>query len=209
LIRASARTGRPIIISSGSLTLDDLGIALACIRDEGNPVVCCLHCVSDYPVELADCNLGMIRLISDKFGIPSGYSDHSLETSVPMAAVALGARVIEKHVTMDRNLDGPDHHFALEPDDLAEMVRGIREIEPALGKTSKYPVEHDDAAMAVNNKGFVARIPIPAGAKIEENMLAVKRIRSGIRPADIGVLLGKKAVADIAEDDIIEPGNLE
>lgn len=191
------------------MTLDDIGTALNCIRDAGNPAVCYLHCVSDYPVDLTDCNLGMIRLISDKFGIPSGYSDHSLEISVPMAAVALGARVIEKHVTMDRSQDGPDHHFALVPDDLAAMVRGICEIEPAFDKAKTYPVEHVSDAMAVNNKGFVARMAILAGARIEEGMLAVKRGRSGIRPADIGALLGKKAIPDIAEDDIIEPDNIE
>lgn len=89
------------------------------------------------------------------------------------------------------------------------MVRGIREIEPALGKAKTYPVEHVSDAMAVNNKGFVARMAILAGARIEEGMLAVKRVRSGIRPADIGALLGKKAIADIAEDDIIEPDNFE
>lgn len=204
LIRASARTGRPIIISSGLMTLDDIRVALDCIREEGDPPVCCLHCVSDYPTESADCNLGMIEFISKEFNIPSGLSDHSLEISIPMAAVALGARVIEKHVTMDRTLEGPDHHFALEPHDLADLVKGIRHIEQALGKTTQYPVQYDTEKLAINNKSIVACVVIPAGTKLEENMLTLKRVRSGIRAKDMASILGKTTNSEFLEDDILD-----
>ena len=207
LIRAAARTEMPIVISSGLMTMEDIQVALDCIREEGNPTVCCLHCVSDYPTEPADCNLGMIGLIAERFGVPSGLSDHSPEISIPMAAVALGARVIEKHVTMDRTLDGPDHHFALEPGPLREMVQGIRQIELALGKETEYPIRYSAEKRAINNKAMVANEAIPAGVVISADMLTVKRVRTGVRPRDINSLVGKKALTNIAEDEVVDESN--
>jgi N-acetylneuraminate synthase/N,N'-diacetyllegionaminate synthase len=208
LISASAQTGRPIIISSGLMTMEDIQIAIDCIQNEGGSAACCLHCVSDYPTDPSNCNLGMMKIITQRFNIPSGLSDHSLEISIPMAAVALGARVIEKHVTMDQSQQGPDHHFALEPNDLTNLVRGVRDIEKALGKGTNYPVEYDDEKLAINNKALVANTAIPAGTKIEEHMLAVKRVPSGIRPKDIGLILGKTNTYDLAEDDIIDAAKI-
>ena len=124
-----------------------------------------------------------------------------------MAAVALGARVIEKHVTMDRTLDGPDHHFALEPGPLREMVQGIRQIELALGKETEYPIRYSAEKRAINNKAMVANEAIPAGVVISADMLTVKRVRTGVRPRDINSLVGKKALTNIAEDEVVDESN--
>ncbi len=204
LIRASARTGSPIFLSTGLMTAQDIEIAVSCIRKTRDVPLCILHCVSDYPTAPADCNLGMIDWLSKTFGVPIGFSDHSQHTSIPVAAVALGARVIEKHITLDNSLDGPDHHFALEPQPLNEMVSAIRNVEAALGKTTSYPVKYEAEKRLINRKVLVAKQIIPPGTVVNADMLAVKRARSGILPRDIAHVVGKSTRREIAQDETLE-----
>jgi N,N'-diacetyllegionaminate synthase len=204
LIEYIAQYDKPIIMSTGLMTKIDIQLALDVISASGNPSVCVLHCISDYPTDPENVNLGMINWISKTFGVPSGFSDHSLESSIPIAAVALGARVIEKHITLDRNRSGPDHHFALEPNDLNFMVQGIREVEAALGKVVDYPITYPADKLMINNKSLIAAKNIKSGTEITPEMLTVKRVRSGIRPKDINKVVGRVTCEKITFDETIE-----
>jgi N,N'-diacetyllegionaminate synthase len=204
LIEYIASQGKPIIISTGLMTEIDIRTALDVIKTSGNPPVCVMHCVSDYPTIPKNINLGMMNWIKQTFDVPVGFSDHSLESTIPLAAISLGARVIEKHITLDRKRNGPDHHFALEPDDLKSMVQGIREIEAALGKNRNYPTKYPIDKLLINNKSLVAAINIQNGAKITREMLSIKRAKSGIRPKEIDKVIGRITNQKIKFDETIE-----
>jgi len=204
LIEYVATKGRPIVISTGFMTPLDIQCALDVIKESGDPEVCVLHCVSDYPTDPVDANLGMIKWLKERFAVNVGLSDHSLQNTIPFAAIVLGARVIEKHFTLGQRRLGPDHHFAIEPDQLNSMVKGIREIEQALGKSKKYPTPHKDEQLSVNNKGLVAAQDITPGTRITKGMLAVKRVPNGIRPKDIYVVIDRVAKSGIKFDEAIE-----
>ncbi len=209
LIEYVASKGRPLIISTGFMTPPDIQCALDAIKNSGDPEVCVLHCVSDYPTHPVDANLGMMRWLKENFQVNVGLSDHSLQNTIPFAAIALGARVVEKHFTLGKNRLGPDHHFAIEPDQLKSLVKGIREVEEALGKSNKYPITHKDEQLLINNKGLVAAQNIAAGTRITREMLAVKRVRNGVRPKEIDVIIDQVANSEIKFDEVIERDKLK
>lgn len=196
-IRHIAQKGKPILMSTGMAYLGEVETAVRTIEDTGNESIVLLHCVSKYPADAADANLRAMALMSHAFDLPVGYSDHTLGIEVALAAVALGACVIEKHFTLDRTMPGPDHKASLEPHELAAMVRGIRTVEAALGSGRKQPAVGEAGIAAVARRSLVAARDISAGTRLAEEMIAVKRPGTGLAPSFKPVLVGRRAVKDI------------
>ena len=203
LLRYIAKKGKPIILSTGMSTLGEIEEALDVIRSEGVENIILLHCVSNYPARIEDVNLRAMGTLKQAFKLPVGFSDHTLGITAPIAAVALGACVIEKHFTLDRNLPGPDHKASLEPDELKEMVKAIREVEKALGNGIKKPTKEEEKIKKVARRSIVAKVDISKGAIITEDMLDVKRPGTGIEPKYLKFIIGRKAKEDIKKDDVI------
>jgi len=198
-----AKKGLPIILSTGMSTLEEVAEAVSVIKEAGCKDLILLHCTSNYPARVEDCNLLAMKTMADAFDVPVGYSDHTPGIYVALAAAAMGACVIEKHFTLDMNLPGPDHRASLEPDELEEMERGIRLVEKALGSPVKAPVESELEVRGVARRSIVAKVDIPAGAVITEDMLAFKRPGTGVAPKDISTILGKKTRQFIKKDELI------
>jgi len=198
-----AKKDMPIILSTGMSTLEEVAEAVSVINEAGCKDLTLLHCTSNYPARVDDCNLLAMKTMADAFDIPVGYSDHTPGIYVPLAATAMGACVIEKHFTLDKNLPGPDHRASLEPVELEEMVRGIRLVEKARGSSVKAPVESELEVRDVARRSIVAKVDIPAGTVITENMLAFKRPGTGVAPKDISTILGKKIRQNIKKDELI------
>jgi len=203
LLRHIATKHKPIILSTGMATLGEIEEALEIVRKEGAEEIVLLHCVSCYPTKIEDTNLKAMDTLRYAFNLPVGLSDHSLGVSILVAAVALGACVIEKHFTLDKNLPGPDHRASLEPDELKEMVRAIRDVEKALGNGIKRPTVEEEENQKVGRRSLVARVDIPEGTIITEEMLDAKRPGTGISPKYIAALVGRKAVSTIKKDELI------
>lgn len=186
-----ARKGKPIILSTGMSSLTEVDEAVNVIRTAGCDEVILLHCVSNYPADPADANLRAMETMATKFGLPVGYSDHTPGVEVALAAVALGACVIEKHFTLDRDLPGPDHRASLEPDELGALVLAIRIVEAALGDGEKQPAASEVDTAAVARKSLVASRDIPPGTALTEDLIAVKRPGTGLSPAMRSQLIGR------------------
>jgi len=193
----------PIILSTGMSTLGEVEEAVEVIVNSGNEQIILLHCNFNYPARVEDINLRAMNTLKQAFGFPVGYSDHTLGIEVPLAAVALGAVVIEKHFTLDRNLPGPDHRASLEPDELKEMVTNIRNVEQALGSSVKQPSGEEKRNREVCRRSLVAAVDIPQGAIITDDMLAAKRPGTGISPRHVKALVGRKVVVSIKKDELI------
>lgn len=193
-----ARKGKPLIVSTGMTTLGELEQAVAAIEETGNRRFALLQCVSNYPAAAADTNLRAMRTMAAAFRVPVGYSDHTLGCEVAIAAAALSAAVIEKHFTLDRELPGPDHRASLEPDELRQMIDGIRNVEAALGHGRKQPAASERNTAAVARKSLVAAVPIRAGTRLTEELIAVRRPGTGLPPAMRSALVGRAALRDIA-----------
>jgi N-acetylneuraminate synthase/N,N'-diacetyllegionaminate synthase len=201
LLKHIAKKEKPIILSTGMSTLGEVEEALNVIRSEGAEDVILLHCVSDYPASIEDVNLRAMETLKQAFRIPVGFSDHTLGITMPIAAVAMGACVIEKHFTLDRTLPGPDHSFAIEPDELREMERGIREVEKARGGGIKEKSELESEEMYIKARRSIhAKVNIPKGTKIKKDMLIIKRPGYGIKPKFIDMVVGREAKKDIKAD---------
>ncbi|MER3395943.1 MAG: N-acetylneuraminate synthase [Acidimicrobiia bacterium] len=205
LVRKCASTGKPLIISTGMATLGEIEDALGVCESEGNDRVALLHCVSSYPASPHSANLRAMETIRRAFGVPTGFSDHTLGIVIPIAAAALGADIIEKHFTVSRNLKGPDHPFALEPNELKAMVEGVRAAEAALGDGRKRgPTAEESGEMyTMARRSIVAKSDIPAGTVITREMLTSKRPGYGIKPKYIRWIVGRVAKRDIKEDEVI------
>lgn len=199
-----AKTGKEIILSTGMSTLQEVDDALAVLRANGAGVITLLHCTTDYPTPMQDVNLNAMLTLRDKCGCAVGYSDHTKGIEVPVAAVALGAEVIEKHFTLDRNMEGPDHKASLEPDELEAMINAIRNIEKAMGDGIKVPSESEKENMTIVRKSIIAADSIKAGDILTEKNLTTKRPGTGISPMKWNEVLGTKAVRDFDEDELIE-----
>ena len=202
-LRRMAAKRRPIILSTGMGNLAEVEAAVDAIRSQGNERVILLHCVTSYPATFEDCNLRAMLTLEQAFGCAVGYSDHTPGLEAALAAVALGARVIEKHFTLDRSLPGPDHQSSLEPKELRELVLGVRRVEAALGDGVKRPKEVEREVMAVARKSIVAAKDIPAGAVVTEDMLTTKRPGSGILPRYWDSLIGLTATVAIPRDSLL------
>ncbi len=203
LLEEVAKTGKPVILSTGMADLTDIETALDVLYKQNNRQVVLLHCAINYPPKFSDLNLRAMVTLKHAFQVPVGFSDHSTGISADIAAVALGACVIEKHYTTDRKLPGPDHPFALEPQELKAMVQGIRETEQALGSPVKRRTPAEEEMYQLGRRSLVAAKRIPKGAVIGKEMIAVKRPGFGIPTKMMDVVVGKVANRDIEEDDIL------
>lgn len=201
---AIAKTGRPVIMSTGMCEMDEIEAAIKILRDNGTHDIRLLHCNTEYPTPYEDVNLKAIETMRAKFGIEVGYSDHTKGIEVPIAAVAMGATIIEKHFTLDRNMEGPDHKASLEPDELAELVSSIRKIEKAMGTGYKVPSASEQKNRAIVRKSIVAKTDIKKGAIFTEDNITVKRPGTGLSPMRWYEVLGRTAVRDFKEDEMIE-----
>lgn len=199
-----ANLNKPVILSTGMSTMEDIRSAIKALKENGAAELTVLHCTTEYPTPFEDVNLRAMNTIKEEFGVKVGYSDHTKGIEVPIAAVALGATVIEKHFTLDRNMEGPDHKASLEPNELKAMVDSIRHIELALGNGMKQPAESEKKNMAVARKSIIASKEIKAGEIFTENNLTVKRPGDGISPMRWFDIIGKPAPRDFEEDELIE-----
>src|ERR1035441_8611952 len=191
-LRHLAVFGRPMILSTGMATLGEVESAIRTVLAAGNSDLALLHCVSNYPADPKDVNLRAMQTMAAAFGLPVGFSDHTMGSEVAIAAAALGACIIDKHFTLDRALPGPDHQASLEPQELSVMVRSIRNVEAALGHGRKEPVPGEADTAAVTRKSLVAARDIPRGTLLTEAMLALKRPGTGLPPATLSYVLGRK-----------------
>lgn len=201
---ALAKTGKPVVMSTGMCEMQEIEDAIAVLRENGTSDIKLLHCNTEYPTPYEDVNLRAMKALRDAFGVEVGYSDHTKGIEVPIAAVAMGAAVIEKHFTLDRNMEGPDHKASLEPQELKQMVDSIRHIEAALGSGDKKPSPSEKKNMAVARKSIVAAKRIKAGDILTEENITVKRPGNGICPMRWKEVLGTRAVRDFEEDELIE-----
>ena len=199
-----AKLNKPVILSTGMSTMEDIRSAIRTLKENGAAELTVLHCTTEYPTPFEDVNLRAMNTIKEEFGVKVGYSDHTKGIEVPIAAVALGATVIEKHFTLDRNLEGPDHKASLEPNELKAMVDSIRHIELALGNGMKQPAESEKKNMAVARKSIIASKEIKSGEIFTEENLTVKRPGDGISPMRWFDIIGKPAPRDFEEDELIE-----
>jgi len=205
-LRHIGQLGRPVILSTGMSTMDEIGSAPRILANSGTPknAITVLHCTTEYPTPMPEVNLRAMISIRDKFEVKVGFSDHTLGIEVAIAAVAMGATLIEKHFTLDRNLPGPDHKASLEPSELKSMVTAIRNIEVALGDGIKRPTLSEAKNIPVVRKSIIASKSIQLGEVFTAKNLTTKRPGTGISPMRFDEVLGKKAKRDFAEDDLIE-----
>lgn len=202
-LEALAKTGRPVVMSTGMCEMGEIEAALRVLRENGTTDIRLLHCNTEYPTPFADVNLRAMETMRRAFGVEVGYSDHTKGIEVPIAAVALGATIIEKHFTLDRNMEGPDHKASLEPDELAAMVSAIRNIEQALGNGVKTASPSERKNIAVVRKSIVAKRAIKQGEVFSDENLTAKRPGTGISPMRWFEVIGQVAAKDYMRDEII------
>lgn len=198
-----AKTGKKIIMSTGMSTIEEIEFAIKVLRQNGAKDISVLHCNTEYPTPMKDVNLNAMLTLKEKFNVEIGYSDHTLGTEVPVAAVALGARIIEKHFTLDNKMEGPDHKASLNSEALKRMVSQIRNIERALGSRDKKPSESELRNINIARKSIVAKCTIKSGEVFTADNLAVKRPGGGISPVKWFEVIGKIASKDFMEDEQI------
>jgi N,N'-diacetyllegionaminate synthase len=203
LLRHVAAKGRPIILSTGMANLGEVEQAIAAIRAAGDPPLAVLHCLSAYPAPAAEVNLRAMDSLASRFGCPVGFSDHTLGIEIAVAAVARGAAIIEKHLTLDKTLPGPDHRASLDPAEFGAMVRAIRSVESALGDGVKRLMPSETDTRRVARKSLVAARALRAGERVAIGDLASKRPGTGISPAELPRVLGLRLTRDVAVDEVI------
>ncbi len=204
-----ANTHRPIVMSTGMCNLEEIGTAIKILDKHGGGKISLLHCTTEYPVPYEDVNLKAMHTLREQFGLEVGYSDHTQGIEVSIAAVAMGASIIEKHFTLDRNMEGPDHKASLQPDELEKMVRGIRHIENAIGTGDKRPARSEIKNIEIARKSIVAACDIRAGEIFSEQNLTTKRPGNGISPMQWYKILGRKAKMDYIADELIAVNELK
>lgn len=198
-----ARTGKDVIMSTGMSNMEEIEMALSVLKKNGAGKITLLHCNTEYPTPFGDVNLRAMQAMEETFRVPVGYSDHTIGIEVPIAAVAMGASVIEKHFTLDKNMEGPDHKASLEPGELKQMVRSIRNIEQAMGSSEKQPSPSEKKNISIARKSIVAKRGIRQGEKLTEENLYIKRPGDGISPMRWYEIIGTTAVKDFEEDELI------
>lgn len=203
-LRQIASYGKPIILSTGMATLAQVAIAYDTLLTAGAPSVALLHCTTNYPCPKDEVNLRAMQTMKEAFKCQMGYSDHTMGTEIPIAAVAMGAEIIEKHFTLDRNMEGPDHKASLEPQELQYMVDCIRNIEKALGDGIKRPNPSEVEISKVVLKSIVAKVPVKKGDILTANNVTIKRAGSGIPAAHWDMVVGTRALHDFDIDDPIK-----
>jgi len=207
-IKYIAKKQKPIFLSTGASTIDEIKDAVSAIEKEGNNQIVIMHCILNYPTKYEDANLGMIQHLKKIFpNYLVGYSDHTLPDScmiVLTTAALLGAKVIEKHFTLDKTLSGNDHYHSMDPEDLRTLVNNLGLLEKIIGKEKKEPLESELPAIKYARRSIIARVDIPKGTKISEDMIVFKRPGTGIAPRFLDKIIGKKAKRDIKKDAIIK-----
>jgi N,N'-diacetyllegionaminate synthase len=205
-LRHIGRMGKEVILSSGMATLRELEDAIEVLERSGTPRsdITVLHCTSEYPAPMEDVNLRAMQSIQKALGVAVGYSDHTLGIEIAIAAVAMGASVIEKHITLDRELPGPDHKASLEPAELREMIKSIRNLEMALGDGVKVPSVGEMSNREIARKSLVASREIKAGDFFSEENLTAKRPGTGISPMRWDEIIGARSPRDFSENELIE-----
>ena len=205
-LRDVGRIGKPVVMSTGMATLEEVQAAMNVLLDAGvkKDELTILHCNTEYPTPMEDVNLKAMLTIREELGVKIGYSDHTLGIEIPVAAVAMGATVIEKHFTLDRTLPGPDHAASLEPHELKAMVIAIRNTEIALGEGVKKPSPSEIKNIPIARKSIVAAKKIKKGETLTEDNLAVKRPGTGVSPMEWGACIGKSATKEYQMDDLIQ-----
>ncbi len=198
------KTQKKVILSTGMCTLDEIRSAIDVLRENGTPEIVLLHCTTDYPTPFEDVNLNAMLTLKNEFGLEVGYSDHTRGIEVSIAAVAMGATVIEKHFTLDRNMPGPDHKASIEPDELNRLVASIRNVEIALGSFEKQPSNAEVKNKDIARKSIIAARNISKGEVLTEANLTTKRPGNGISPMRWNEIIGSTAVRDFEEDELIE-----
>lgn len=199
-----AQTHKKVILSTGMSTLNEVRDAINVLEENGVGDITVLHCTTQYPAPFEEVNLNVMHTLRSELRKAVGYSDHSKGIEVPIAAVALGATVIEKHFTLDRHMEGPDHKASLEPEELKEMVKAIRNVEKAMGVGEKKPTESEIANKVVARKSIIAACDIKKGEIFTEENLITKRPGNGISPMNWYKILGTRATRDFREDELIE-----
>ena len=204
-LRKVGSYGKPVILSTGMASMKEIESAIMALEAAGTQraLITVLHCNTDYPTPMVDVNLRAMNTIGREFGVAVGYSDHTMGTEVAIAAVALGATVIEKHLTLDRKLPGPDHKASLEPEEFGSMVRAIRNIELAMGSSEKVPTSSELRNKPIARKSLVAKVPIKAGEIFTERNVTTKRPGTGISPMRWDEIIGQLAKRDYRKDDLL------
>ena len=200
---AVAKIGKPIILSTGMSSLEEIKEAVRILKQNGSGEITILHCNTEYPTPYEDVNLRAMLTMQRELGVKVGYSDHTPGIEIPIAAVTMGATVIEKHFTLDKNMEGPDHKASLEPAEFRAMVKAIRNVEIALGSEEKKPSPSEIKNMAIARKSIVAKQCIKKGEVFTEDNITVKRPGNGVSPMKWFEVLGTKAVKDFEEDELI------
>lgn len=199
-----AQMGKRVILSTGMSNIEEVKEAIAVLKEHGASDISVLHCNTEYPTPFEDVNLNAMKTLQNELGVEIGYSDHTLGIEIPIAAVAMGAKIIEKHFTLDKTMEGPDHKASLEPQELQDMVRAIRNVEKSLGTGIKQPSISEQKNIAIARKSIVAKCGIEKGQVFTEENLTTKRPGNGITPMKWNEVLGTVAQRSYEEDELIE-----
>jgi N-acetylneuraminate synthase/N,N'-diacetyllegionaminate synthase len=202
-LRYTAKKQKPIILGTGMATLEEVEFAVNEIKAQKNDKIVLLHCTTNYPCPLDEVNLFAMQTMKDEIGSIVGFSDHTLGPFACIIAVAMGAKVIEKHITLDRKMPGPDHKASIEPDELKDLIKEIRLVEKVLGSAEKKPTKSEEKIKNQVRKSIISNKKISKGETIKENMIIIKRPGIGLEPNEIDKIIGKKALKDINQDEII------
>lgn len=203
-LKKIASYNKPIILSTGMSSLVEIEAAINILKEQGAEKIILMHCNTEYPTSMKDVNLNAMKTMRDSFGLPVGYSDHTEGIEIPIAAVAAGATVIEKHITLDKSLEGPDHKASLTPEDLKKMVVSIRNVELALGRFEKEPTQSELKNISIVRKSIVAKKDILKGEILSDENITTKRPGTGLSPMLWEEVIGSCAVKDFFKDDLIE-----
>ncbi|WP_192036937.1 N-acetylneuraminate synthase [Halomonas sp. YLGW01] len=204
LLKCIGGFGKPVILSTGMCYLAEVEVALSLLKEAGAGDITVLHCVTEYPAPYAEINLLAMNTLASAFGVSVGYSDHTAGIEIPIAAVAMGARVIEKHFTLDTTLSGPDHAASLAIEDFRQMVQAIRHVESARGDGRKCPAPCERPNLNVVRKSIATQRPVAEGEVITLDHLALKRPGSGLAPSQLEVVVGCRASRAIAADELLD-----
>ena len=208
LLRHMAKSQLPMIVSTGMATLGEIEDAIEAIEETGNNNITLLHCISWYPADFETTNLLFMMTLKEAFGYPVGYSDHTLGINMSIAARALGATILEKHFTLEKEDFGPDHSASIEPQELKDLVAGIREVEVGLGTTRRVFCEKEIGQRKVHRRSVVVKELIKEGEKLTLDNLTLKRPGTGIKPKHLNSLLGKKVKTECEADSLLEWSNI-
>ncbi len=203
-LREVGKCGKKTLLSTGMATLGEIEFAIKELQSAGSGDISLLHCTTQYPTPMEDANLNAIPMMKLAFGLPVGLSDHTLGIETAIAAVAMGATIIEKHFTIDKSMEGPDHQASLSPEELGEMVKAIRNIEKAMGSGIKTVTASEAGNIPIVRKSIVAKTPIQKGDVFTAENVTPKRPQGGISPKNWDMVIGSRAKKDFDVDDLIE-----